>query len=297
MKQFKKFLPLLLTIVTIGLFIYFFVSHPTLRHALAKTNPWVLIVVGLLYAVQTLNLVWVYEVTLRLCGKSLSVKENWLLTCYSTIANFFGPLQTGPGVRAGYLKQKHQVKLGDYTMASLIYYAFYALVSALFILLGSGGEWLTALGILGIVIVGCAAVLTLGSRKLARKGSSNLVLRPGLLVHLGVATLCQLAILVAIYFVELRAVHTGASLRQAIAYGGAANFALFVSLTPGAIGFREAFLAFSHRIHHIGTSSILAASLIDRSVYVVYLGVLFLIILGLHADRRFRVKLNKSVKD
>jgi uncharacterized membrane protein YbhN (UPF0104 family) len=103
-----------------------------------------------------------------------------------------------------------------------------------------------------------------------------------------VATLCQLFVWAVIYYVELRAVHTGASLLQAITYGGAANFALFVSLTPGAIGFREAFLAFSKQLHHISTSGILAASVIDRSVFVVFLGLMALAILGTHANQRFK---------
>jgi uncharacterized membrane protein YbhN (UPF0104 family) len=61
-------------------------------------------------------------------------------------------------------------------------------------------------------------------------------------------------------------------------------------MTPGAIGFREAFLAFTQRLHGIDTTNIVSASLIDRAVYVAFLGLLFVLILGLHADRRFRVK-------
>jgi hypothetical protein len=74
---------------------------------------------------------------------------------------------------------------------------------------------------------------------------------------------------------------------QAVVYGGAANFSLFVALTPGAIGFREAFLEFSRQLHHIPTSGILAASVIDRSVYVAFLGLLFLMTVGLHVGDRF----------
>jgi uncharacterized membrane protein YbhN (UPF0104 family) len=115
-------------------------------------------------------------------------------------------------------------------------------------------------------------------------------LRPKLIAELFIATVVQLGVWALIFYVELSAIHTGAKPTQAIAYGGAANFAVFVAMTPGAIGFREAFLTFSQQLHHINTSQILAASVIDRAIYVVFLGLLFVLVLAMHADRRFRVK-------
>lgn len=288
-KRLKTIASPLLVVAFLAVFIYFFVSHPKLRHALAATNPWVLFLVGALYALFVLCLVWVYDATLALCGKRLAWRENFLLTCYSTIVNFFGPLQSGPGVRAVYLKQKHGIKLRDYTVASLTYYAMYAIISALFLLSASGTYWPLGLLATGCVAAGSIGIVVLVQRRFARSESElRLVVTPQTLGGLGLATLCQLLLVALIFYVELHAIHVPASWRQAIAYGGAANFALFVALTPGAIGFREAFLAFSERLHHISTANILAASLIDRAVYVALLGLLFLVVLALHADRRFR---------
>ena len=104
---------------------------------------------------------------------------------------------------------------------------------------------------------------------------------------LTLAVAAQLACYVLIYFVELQMVQAGANLRQVVAYAGAANFSLFVSLTPGGIGIREAFLAFSTKLHGIGLTSIVAANVIDRAVYVVVLGLLFAVLSGLHVKRRF----------
>jgi uncharacterized membrane protein YbhN (UPF0104 family) len=289
-KLFRKVAAPVVVVLTLGLFVYFFVTNPAIRHTLASTNAWTILVIAALYGLLTLCLVWVYDVTLRLCGKRLDFKENFQLTCYSSIANFFGPLQSGPGVRAAYLKQKHQVKLRDYTLASLVYYAMFASVSAVFLLIGSGRYWPLAAVFLICVIGGSGTVVWLAKRQFTRKYESSLALRPRLLIELFVATLLQLFVWAIIFYVELSAIHTGASLTQAVAYGGAANFAVFVALTPGAIGFREAFLAFTQRLHGIDTTNIVSASLIDRAVYVAFLGLLFVLILGLHADRRFRVK-------
>lgn len=285
----RKALPLTLVAITVTSFAYLFNEHPEYRHTLASTDPWVLLLVGVLYGVLTLCFNWVYSITLRLCSERLGSREGILLTCYSTIVNFFGPLQSGPGVRAAYVKQKRQVRIKDYMLATFVYYSIYAIVSALFVLAGSGKYWPLALGLVLAVSVGCGGIVYLAQKRVTKPGvKSSFHATPVLLVALLVATICQLSVVVLIYYVELRAVHTGASLMQAIAYGGAANFSLFVSLTPGAIGFREAFLEFSRQLHHIPTSGILAASVIDRSVYVAFLGLLFLLTLSLHLGDRFQ---------
>lgn len=285
----RKAIPIALIAVTVVLFAYLFAKHPEYRHTLASTNPWLLLLIGLLYAILILCYNWVYAATLRLCGEQLGSRENILLTCYSTIVNFFGPLQSGPGVRAAYVKQKRQVKIRDYTLATFVYYSMYAVVSALFILVGSGRHWPLALGLAFAVTAGCSAILYVAHKRLAKPGQKSAFhVTPGLLTTLLIATVCQLSLVALIYYVELRAVHTGASLMQAVVYGGAANFSLFVSLTPGAIGFREAFLEFSRQLHHIPTAGILAASVIDRSVYVAFLGLLFLLTVGMHLGDRFQ---------
>jgi uncharacterized membrane protein YbhN (UPF0104 family) len=104
-----------------------------------------------------------------------------------------------------------------------------------------------------------------------------------------VATLAQLLVQVVIYSLELHAAGSHASLGQAVSYTGAANFALFAALTPGAIGIREAFLVFTHNLHHIGNNTIVAANIIDRAAYLVFLGILFVIVFGLHANRRLKL--------
>jgi uncharacterized membrane protein YbhN (UPF0104 family) len=153
------------------------------------------------------------------------------------------------------------------------------------------------LAFLVCVAGGSLGIVWFVKRKMTRKYTSSLTFKPRLVAELFVATIVQLGVWALIFYIELSAIHTGAKPTQALAYGGTANLAVFVAMTPGAIGFREAFLAFTQKLHGIDTTNILAASIIDRAVYVVFLGALFLFILALHADRRFRVKLDKPVKD
>jgi uncharacterized membrane protein YbhN (UPF0104 family) len=64
---------------------------------------------------------------------------------------------------------------------------------------------------------------------------------------------------------------------------------MFAALTPGAIGIREAFLVFTQNLHHISSSTIVAANILDRAIYLVFLGLLFLLVVSTHAKDKLRV--------
>lgn len=237
-------------------------GHPKVVNQLAGLSPLTVVLLVILYAVFTGGVAAILYVSVRLCNSRLSAGESTLVTSYSAVINFFGPLQSGPVFRAVYLKTKHGVSLRKYTAATTGYYAVYGICSLLFLLAPLLGRWLA-------VIVAALAV------KLYILGRVNWKYRQifsseGLKLLI-VATLAQVVVMVVIYAVELQAVGQHPTLPQLLSYTGAANLALFVSLTPGAIGFREAFLYFSGSLHGIPASSIIAANLVDRAVYVTWL--------------------------
>jgi uncharacterized membrane protein YbhN (UPF0104 family) len=281
----KQLVAVLVLVITGGLFAYYFTTHPEARQQLLSVNPWLLIALIGLYGLFMISLVLIQTGTLALCDTKLKPQENFLLTIYSSIVNFFGPLQSGPGFRAIYLKKRHGTKLKNYTLATLMYYGFFALFSGIFLISGLVGWRLIG----GLMVLG--SVLTLififhknrWSQRIRTMNLSGLYL-------LAAATLLQVFLVAIIYFLELRSIDSGINFGQALTYTGAANFALFVSLTPGAIGFRESFLLFSQDLHHISSPTILGASLIDRGIYVVVLGLLFLLVLSLHAKDRLSLK-------
>lgn len=269
-------------VATIGGCIYYFATHPAVRQQLSQTSLVTLAIIFLLYLVFAGALSLVTLATLRVCDVRLDLREGSLLTMYATVINFFGPLQSGPAFRAVYLKRKHGLKLKKYTLATLVYYGLFAIISGVFLLSGVLGWWLLLAIAIGLLVL---LGLYRSQHPLAVR-IRNLQLSAVYL--LAAATLLQLMIVAIIYYVELRAVSPGVHLGQAIIYAGAANFALFVSLTPGAIGFRESFLLFSQRLHHIDSSSIIAANVIDRAMYIVLLGVIGIAIFGTHAQRRLQ---------
>ena len=285
-KKLRALVGVAVLVLTTVLFVRYIHSHPSLATQLGNVPLITLFILVLLTCCVSGALMLILHYSLRLCGATIPAKENVLLTIYSSIVNFFGPLQSGPGFRAVYLKRRHKVNFKDFVRFSLLYYAFFAFFSALFLFVPSLVWWQT-----GIILT---AVIAICWGALHYKHISLTKLSQPYLFKLALATLLQVCLVVFIYFIELRAVDSNVSLRQAITYTGAANFALFVSLTPGAIGFRESFLLLANRLHHVPNDVVITASVIDRAVYLVFLGLLFVAALGLHAKDKLQIKSHPS---
>src|SRR5438445_8779062 len=126
----KQMLAVLILLVTAVLFTLFFKHNPAYWQQLKHINPWTIVWVVLLNGLMLVALVGICWATVSLCGRRITLRDNFLITSYSSIVNFFGPLQSGPGVRGVYLKAKHQVRLRDYTLATLLYLGIFALFNA-----------------------------------------------------------------------------------------------------------------------------------------------------------------------
>jgi uncharacterized membrane protein YbhN (UPF0104 family) len=271
LRRLRPVLAMGVIVLTIGLFAGFFASNDEAVRQMRSVGIGTVLAILVLYALMMAALAFIYELMLRMCGVRMGYRENFLLTAYSSIVNFFGPLQSGPGVRMVYLKRKHGVSVKRYMLATLLYYACFAMVSAAFFLLGTSAWWLVLLGVATVGIT-CAVIIRWYSK---RAGGSPLVMTPRLMLGLVLGVVVQLGIVAAIYGVELRSLGQNVGVRQVLAYTGTANFALFVSLTPGALGFREAFLLFTRELTGLSSATIVAANLIDRVVYVLFLALLF----------------------
>lgn len=283
----RAVLSLLIIATTFAACVMYFRWHPEYIRQLQHVSP---LVVAALVGVNLLLvgvLAVIFRATARLAGLELGRRENLLLTIYSSVANFFGPLQSGPGVRAIYLKRRHRVRLRDYTLASCIYYAFYASLSALFLCAGSRPWQQTAAAVLLAGAASYGVIRVLSARSRARHTSPvRLHITPALMTSMAIWTGAQLFFIALRYHIELTATGAQVSFADSIAYAGAANFALFVSITPDGVGIREAFLLAAQQIHGIGTQYIVAASLLDRASYLFFLALLVLLASSLHLKKR-----------
>ena len=96
----KSAIAITIVLLTFGLFGRFLATHPEYVENLLATSLWVVAAIVAVNLIGVGVLAVLYMCTLNLTGHTMPKKENFLLTIYSTIANFFGPLQSGPGVRA-----------------------------------------------------------------------------------------------------------------------------------------------------------------------------------------------------
>lgn len=275
MKTFlQRTVSVLISLLTTSAFVYYLWRHPGLVHQLRNTPLHVLALLLLLYLAWFGALGLSLHATLRICGTPLPIWENVQLNVYSTLVNFFIPGQGGIAVRGLYMKRIYHLPLSRYLLATLLYYMCYAIISAVMLLIYSRPWWQSCLGI-GGAIIGGVLVLSLYERR------ANVTMADGAspanIAFLVMTTFCQVAAQALVFGVELWVFHPDVLLSQVVTYTGAANFSVFVALTPGAIGIRESFLVLTGDMHHIRTVTIMAASVLDRAVFLVFLGLLFLL--------------------
>lgn len=277
----KRFASLAVLTLTAGLFIYYIHTHPEFWTNIRSISLATIVLLLIAYSVFLMTNAAILYWSVEICNKAFNRTEALLLTVYSTLVNFFGPLQSGPGFRAIYLKKKHDVGLKTYGIVTLFYYGIFGMISLLMVAYGLQPIFT----IIGLVLI-LAGAVAFGFYIVRKK--PDLIKYPSQLAKIITFTALQITIVTLIYFVELKTVNSGVSFSQAVIYAGAANLALFVSLTPGAIGFREAFLLFTKRISHLDAHTILAASVIDRAVYFIFLGLLFLLTTSFHINEKLR---------
>lgn len=274
-------------IATVAVFISYFTHHPEVGQQLRHLSPGLLLLLLGLYSLSIAALAMNTVATLLLCKLQVKRSESLLLTAYSAVINFFGPLQSGPAFRAVYLKKKYNLNLKTYATASLVYFGFWGVFSLLMLLSSILKWWL-----LPVIAAGVIGAFLLYRMPAAKQRFASLDLRAW--YYLAAATALQICAVALIYYTELRTVAPGTTFSQAIVYTGAANLALYVSLTPGAIGFRESFLVFSQHLHHISNASIVAANILDRAVYILLLLILAVAIFATHAQQKLTAITKKS---
>jgi uncharacterized membrane protein YbhN (UPF0104 family) len=256
---------------------YYISSHPEILQSISRINFANIMLIITAYSCLTLTTAGIIYATIRLCNKTLPPKDSLLLTIYSSIINFFGPMQSGPAARAIYLKRKIGLRIRDYTYAMFFYYFVYGAINTSLLFIGN----LPWLSLIGMIIAITTTVM----------GAKRLNLNPfrKYIFYIFILTAIQAIFMILIYAIELNAINPLAhySLAQTAIYTGGANLAMFVSLTPGAIGFRETFLILSQSLHHIPLASIIVAGIIDRAIYVIFLALLFLISSTLHLKNMF----------
>lgn len=286
---FSKLIGVGIVLLSVCVFFWFSYLHPEIVHSLKQTTGLTIVAIIAMYAGSIFALAFILAAMTWFFGKRLPISEYILLTAYSSLANFFGPGQSGPGVRAAYLKVKYGIDFKNFLFATLIYFSWLVSISGAMLIGPIFPWWLIIICMMVAASVGTLVIVRLAVQN--RVAFVPLECKPRLMrmvLMTGIGTALQLAFITAAYFVELHAIDTTITLSQAISFTGAANFSLFVSITPGAIGIREVFLLFTQGVHGVSVETIATASALDRAAYLVVLALLGLLVLLTHAGQRFR---------
>ncbi len=281
---FRLLLVVTVIIATFAIFAWYLATYPKTIDTLLNLSPWLLVLLTIAYSLTIVANALILHFSLSYVKRSTPLKDNILLTGYSSIVNFFGPLQSGPGFRAAYLKKKYGVEIRRFIVATLIFYLFFGSINLAILILAATVELPTWRPLIFVgLVAGCLLLIPLvvliRRTKLGKNFFENARLNDRNFWLIGFGAILLILTTALAYTIEISHVAPQTHLWQTIVFTAAANLSLFVSLTPGAIGFRETFLVISEHLHKLSIDTIAAVSVIDRAFYVVFLLVMFALLL------------------
>jgi uncharacterized membrane protein YbhN (UPF0104 family) len=235
------------------------------------------------------------KITLEGFGKNIGHKESAYISLISTIGNYFGPFLGGVGLRAAYLKKKHNFALTHFAGTLYGYYLMSFFVSSVIGLIGilflyifyDNFSLLLVFGFLAVILMVVALAIinipnnrTFNNRYLTRlykrliqmsEGWGTLKSSPHLLFRLLGNNFLVIFVSILATFIEFYALNISITLPSLMLYSALGTLSLLVSFTPGAIGIKEAIFVFSSSTLMISSTDIIKVAVLDRGVTLLIL--------------------------
>ena len=289
----KQIFQILVLVILIGWFwVYFFQNIDEFRQ-IKIVNAFYIVPLGILFIFSLINNGLILKYFLIPFGIKLKFKEWFGLAVITSMGNYLTPFRGGAVARAVYLKKIHQFSYthflstlaGMYVVIFLIY-SFIGILSVFFLHQFLGifnvlifivflGLFLFLLGIVIFspkiqetkfpflnffinIINGCH--LTKSDKKVV-----------GII---GLISLINVGIMVLMMFLGFRVFGIEIPLLSVLFLSIVSTLGLFISITPGALGIKEAIVAFTAVVINIPISQALTVSILDR---VVGLGIIFIL--------------------
>lgn len=281
-----------LVIIFLALFAYYFIKHTQDFKSLQELNLLLLIAVVLGY-VGSIYLSGLFsKIIIEPFNKRISHIESFRVALLSSIGNYFGPLLGGTGMRAVYLKKKVGLSYTDFVSTLYGYYIIAFLISAVlgvislallheqhqkrgFLIVGAFFVSV-ATGLLGMIFNRRVALVRYICRKLLGKRVDSLKrlatswhkisTEPKLIASLVKITFMNIGLFAAVNYCEFLLIGIKLDIGVLLLYTCLGIFSILISLTPAALGIREAVYLFSASVLGVTSSQILAVALIDRTV-------------------------------
>lgn len=298
----KKYLSTLITLGVVGLFAWYGFTHGEIFRDIAHVAIWalVLIVIGKLINIWTTGLFTKW--TVEAFTDTLSQRESFIVAVLTAIGNFFGPLFGGLGIRAVYLKKYHNLPYSKFTATLIGYYQMMFQLNSLLAIVGllllrhtdQTGYVLAVFSIWFIAFLGLAFMKLPPRNRLAwlerskpgalitkilydiEDGWRLLITKRKLLLQMLWLSAVNLAALYLVNYVEFTAMGIHVGIAAMALYTALVQASMLLSITPGAVGLREAILILLASTIGITNQQIVQVAVLDRGIYFLLLGVLFL---------------------
>ncbi|HET6924803.1 MAG TPA: lysylphosphatidylglycerol synthase transmembrane domain-containing protein [Candidatus Saccharimonadales bacterium] len=299
----KKYASTIITFAVLGLFVWYGLVHREIFQSLKQVSiiSLVLIVIGRLINIWTTGLFTKW--TVEAFTDTLSQSESFVVAVLTAIGNFFGPLFGGLGIRAIYLKKYHNLPYSKFTATLIGYYlmmfqfnSLLAIGSLLALPHTDQTGFVLAIFVAWFVVFFLLTFVKLPPRERMRwlsrhkpgslltkvlydieDGWKVLVGNRKLLVQMLVLAVANLLTLYLINYVEFRALGIHVSPAAMGLYTAIVQASLLLSITPGAVGIREAALLVLAGTLGITNQQIIQVAILDRGIYFLLLGVLFMV--------------------
>jgi len=292
MNKKKIFQILVLLILFVWFAVYFYQKIEEFRH-LKIVNITYLIPLCLLSTLFLITNGLVLKYFLEPFKVRLKFKEWFGLSVINTMGNYLTPFGGGAMAKAVYLKKLHQFSYSYFLSTLAGVYIIVFLVNsfvgiftmlALYQFLGIFNVLIFII-FLAIFLSLLAIVILSPSFKEIKYPFLNKFINvlngwhliksnKKVIAVVGLISLVNIAIMVLMMFLEFRVFGLEISFLSALFLSIVSTLGLFISITPGALGIKEAIVAFTAAVINVPISQALTVSILDRAIG---LGIIFIL--------------------
>lgn len=300
----KKTISKIITVAVVALFIWYFFSHIKDFSLLLNINPVfvvLLIIIDILaIIVNGIFMKW----SISLFGKNIKFGESVRVSLISAAGNFFAPAGSGLGFRAIYLKKRHGLSYSNYLSIIFCNYVIVFFVSSLlglislYILRGyaSPGFMVLTLFFLALLVASFSAFFIrvktnsqggIHKIKLLKrpveilqqmaKGWSLILANKKAAMKLVMLVVFITGLMIFGTYSNISALGLRLSPASLLLFSILGSLSLFINITPGNLGVKEAVYITFSAVIGLTTPQILSIALVDRAIMFIVLFLLWLI--------------------
>lgn len=289
----KKILSIILLLGLLAWLIYYGVSNYELFKEISFENPWLLIVIAIIFLIGYIPGSLINYYTFLPLGLRLKALESYMLAIITGFYNLITPFRGGMAVRAVYLKRKYNFTYTNFLATLAASYVLIFFIAAILGLLGILSIYLET-GIINWVFVTLFFGLFLTllfviafSPKLSKtkhdwlnrfieviNGWNIISKNKKIIFAISIMSLLQILLSALSLFLQFKVFGIAISYGAAVFLAAMGCLSLIIGITPAGLGINEAIIVFSASTLGITPVQSLSAALAGRFVGFVVLFIL-----------------------